>query len=306
MRTYEATDPASPALRFAIMTIIQMSENNGQSGGPRVTGTGIPVPPLLKWPGGKRLLMDHILPLIPKRFTTYVEPFVGGGAVFFALRPRAAILSDTDRALIECYSQVRDNPRDVIRALQRLRNSSDEYYRIRSSRPRTPATAAARLIYLTNLSFNGIYRLNFSGEFNVPYGRRHHLRPAPPIKVRNISAALKSATLVCADFEAVVARAGKGDVVYLDPPYTVAHSNNGFIRYNARLFSWRDQERLAASAHGASDRGAVVIISNADHPSVRELYRRFDVITVQRRSTIAAKPEDRKAVTECIFYSGAK
>lgn len=264
------------------------------------------VPPLLKWPGGKRQLIDRILPLIPRGFSRYVEPFVGGGAVFFALRPHAALLSDADRGLIDCYSQVQENPARVIKALQRLRNSSADYYRVRASRPRTPSAEAARLIYLTNLSFNGIYRLNFSGAFNVPYGHRPHLRPAPPVKVRRVSDALKAATLVCSDFEAIVASAREGDVVYLDPPYTVAHSNNGFIRYNARLFSWRDQERLATAASSASDRGAVVIISNADHPSVRALYRRFDVITVQRRSTIAARSEGRKAVTECIFYSGSK
>lgn len=282
-----------------------MFDNTG-SRRPRVVDTDGSVPPLLKWPGGKRSLADHILPLIPKRYATYVEPFVGGGAMFFALRPHSAILGDTDQALIECYSQVRENPTAVIKALQRLRNSSDDYYRIRSSRPRTPPAAAARLIYLTNLSFNGIYRLNFAGDFNVPYGQRNQRRPAAPTRVRHVSAALKSATLVCSDFEAVVARAGRGDVVYLDPPYTVAHSNNGFIRYNARLFSWRDQERLANSAREASNRGAVVIISNADHPSVRNLYSHFDVITVQRRSTIAAQSEGRRAVTECIFYSGAK
>src|SRR5436305_2539507 len=133
--------------------------------------------PLLKWPGGKRNLADRIVALMPQTYDRYLEPFVGGGAVFFKLKPPHAVLADTDAALINFYTQIRDSPDHVLKALARLKNSETDYYRIRASRPRTAITRAARLIYLTNLSFNGIYRLNFLGEFNVPYGYRSHRRP---------------------------------------------------------------------------------------------------------------------------------
>src|SRR5207247_983720 len=136
------------------------------------------------------------------------------------------------------------------------------------ARPRTAISRAARLIYLTNLSFNGIYRLNFRGEFNVPYGHRSHRRPVEPTLIRTASSLLRAAQVRCDDFEVTLRRARVGDVVYLDPPYTVAHSNNGFIRYNARLFSWCDQQRLAIGARRAADRGAFVVVTNADHESV--------------------------------------
>jgi DNA adenine methylase len=262
------------------------------------------VSPLLKWPGGKRLLAKHIVRLIPERYNRYIEPFVGGGAVYFALRPYRAVLADADPALITCYEQVRDDPEGVVRALSRLKNSEEEYYRIRQTRPRAAAARAARLIYLTNLSFNGIYRLNFAGEFNVPYGHRPHRRPAAPRHVRLAAATLRTAVLACDDFEATMANAQDGDVVYLDPPYTVAHANNGFIRYNSRLFSWSDQERLARAAICAAKRGAFVIISNATHRSVKALYPTFAEIRIERESTIAAVSSKRKTVVESIFYVG--
>jgi DNA adenine methylase len=185
-----------------------------------------------------------------------------------------------------------------------MKNSEKDYYRIRRARPRAAAVRAARLIYLTGLSFNGIYRLNFAGDFNVPYGHRVHRRPAAPTQIRATSDALQGALLRCGDFEASIAEAEDGDVVYLDPPYTVAHSNNGFIRYNARLFSWSDQERLARLADAAAKRGALVIVSNAEHGSVRSLYPGFSEIRVARASTIAAATSKRKLVGESIFYAG--
>lgn len=252
----------------------------------------------------KRLLAHRIVALLPQTYERYVEPFLGGGAVFFKLKPARAVLADADSALINCYTQIRDSPDHVLKALGRLKNSEADYYRIRASRPRTAITRAARLIYLTNLSFNGIYRLNFLGEFNVPYGYRSHRRPVEPTLIRTASLLLRTARLRNDDFDVTLRTAGRGDVVYLDPPYTVAHSNNGFIRYNARLFSWRDQQRLALSARRARDRGAFVVITNADHESVRNLYPDFSEMRVERPSTIAAAIANRKVVTESIFYAG--
>jgi len=258
--------------------------------------------PILKWPGGKRSLCKHILSLLPDSFKRYFEPFVGGGAVFFTLCPPHAILSDADSDLINCYLQVRDHPSEVIKRLGRLKNNEQDYYRVRSLKPRTDIGRAARLIYLTTLAFNGIYRLNSLGKFNVPYGHKTHLSVCDRERILLASAALANSTLKSCDFESAVASAASGDVVYLDPPYTVAHGNNGFLKYNSKIFSWADQERLANVARNLARRGCRVIVSNADHSSIIRLYRDFSVIRAQRPSNIAARTEFRSQITECIFY----
>ena len=193
--------------------------------------------PLLKWPGGKRELLPHTTRLLPLNSRRYFEPFVGGGAVFFATRPRDAFLSDTDSELINCYIQVRDRPELVIARLASLRNTEEDYYKVRRSIPRTDVGRAARTIYLATLAFNGIHRKNTEGQFNVPYGYKWHLRPCDRPRIRAASHALQRTQLRCGDFEIAVEDAGKRDVVYLDPPYTVAHGNNGFLKYNAKIFS---------------------------------------------------------------------
>jgi len=266
-------------------------------------GIAVTCSPLLKWPGGKRGLLPQLLPLLPESPKRYFEPFVGGGAVFFALTPAVAVLTDTDPDLINCYVQVRDNPSGVIAILRRLKNSEEDYYRVRAARPRTASGKAARLIYLSTLAFNGIHRNNLNGEFNVPYGRKTHLSPYDPERLVAVSVALQAADIRCQDFEAAVADANKWDVVYLDPPYTVAHGNNGFLKYNAKIFSWQDQIRLARVAAQLAKRGCQVIVSNADHSSILKLYSSFKMVRVERHSRIAASVDYRRKITECIFHS---
>lgn len=257
--------------------------------------------PLLKWPGGKRALLARLLAHVPLEFGRYYEPFFGGGALFFALRPRRALLSDLNEDLIHCYATVRDNPEAVIRQLRLWSNSSAAYYSIRASQPRANAHRAAKLIYLSTLAFNGIYRVNRRGEFNVPYGHKTHLDVAQAGRIRAISRALTGAQLRHSDFEQVVKGARAGDFVYLDPPYTVAHGTNGFRKYNAQIFSWADQTRLATVAHDLARRGCHVIISNANHPSVRKLYTGFDRLTVPRVSRVAASSDARRLVQELVI-----
>lgn len=263
------------------------------------------LPPLLKWPGGKRALLQHLLPLASIEHQDYFEPFLGGGALFFALRPLASRLSDNNEELINCYVEVRDNPSAIVERLSSLKNSTEDYYRIRASVPSDSVDRAVRFIYLATLSFNGIHRVNLKGIYNVPYGHKTHLHPCDPERVYATSEALASAELCCEDFEAALARADAGDLVYLDPPYTVAHSNNGFVKYNASIFSWKDQHRLADIAAKLDSRGCRVLVSNADHPSVKALYPGFNVCTVDRASRISASLGGRRRVSECIFHNGA-
>lgn len=261
------------------------------------------VRPLLKWAGGKRALTTEITPLL-QGYHHYYEPFFGGGAVFFDLVPKHSVLGDLNPELINCYKVTKNQPDALIEKLQCLKNTEETYYKVRASEPVSDVSRAARFIYLCTLSFNGIYRVNLSGQFNVPYGYKEHLNPCDSDLIHSISHQLQSCELVCADFELVAARAMRGDCVYFDPPYTVAHGNNGFIKYNEKIFSWKDQERLEVVAKALAKRGVKVVISNADHPSLRDLYKAFEVKTVERWSVISAATTGRRKIAECIFHLG--
>lgn len=257
--------------------------------------------PLLKWPGGKRTLVGSLAEHIPPNYGTYFEPFFGGGALFFALEPSRAVIGDINQELINCYEVVRDDPEALIKALKNFKNDEEAYYAIREYRPRSEIRRAARLLYLTRLSFNGIHRVNLKGLFNVPYGHKTHLKSLDEAAIRRVSAALAGVVIQLGDFEALTANAADGDVVYFDPPYTVAHAHNGFVKYNERIFSWADQIRLSIHAQVLADRGCTVIVSNADHASVRELYRDAKAQVLTRYSVISASKEYRREITECVF-----
>jgi DNA adenine methylase len=260
-------------------------------------------PPLLKWTGGKRLLLKHLVPLLPPTFNTYYEPFIGGGAVFFALRPRSAVLADRNAELTNCYIQVRDRPAQVIEILERWGSSECDYYRLRDTVCTDDISRAARLIYLTRLSFNGIYRLNARGEFNVPYGHRPHLGSGDSARIFAASEALQRARIEPSDFEDSTHAAAEGDLVYFDPPYAFPDDRTRFVRYNDRNFSWADQLRLAAVVARLTQRGVKVVVSNADHPEIRRLYSALRCFVVTRNSSIAANGKQRRPTTECIFYN---
>lgn len=260
------------------------------------------ISPFLKWPGGKRKLLKHILGILPKSFGAYYEPFLGGAALFFALKPDKSYLSDNNSELINCYIQIRNNPEKVILLLNDFQNTKDFYYKIRNNISTDKIFRAARLIYLTTLSFNGIYRTNLKGKFNVPYGYKLHLDPCDPSKLREASAALSSAELNCQDFGNSLRNAKEGDLIYFDPPYTVAQGNNGFVKYNEVIFSWVDQLRLAKIANTLAHRGCSVFISNAYHSSICNLYKNFEMLIIERASVIAASKTYRRQIKEVIFY----
>jgi DNA adenine methylase len=261
--------------------------------------------PLVKWPGGKRRLLPALLHCVPQEFGAYHEPFAGGAALFFALQPDRATLSDLNEDLISMYSAVRDDPDRVISVLRRFRNDEKEYYRIRDAyQPRDRFTKAARFLYLQRLAFNGIYRENLRGEFNVPYGYKTYLGSYSPQEIRTASASLQRAALVSATFGISLRRVAKGDLVYMDPPYTVSHNNNGFIKYNQRLFTWDQQVQLANLSRELARRGVHVIISNAYHAPLLRLYAPyFHVFRFRRFSVIASKSVHRREVSEMVIVS---
>jgi DNA adenine methylase len=266
--------------------------------------------PFLKWAGGKRLLAEQIVELFPclRETATYFEPFLGGGAVFFTLRPRLAVLGDLLPDLIETYRAVRDDVEDVIDKLRRHVYDEDEYYRIRSSTPRTSGGRAARLIYLNKACFNGLYRVNRSGKFNVPFGRHgDNLVTCDRDQLREASLALTGASIVCGDFLTILQTAKRGDLVYFDPPYITSHTQNGFVEYNDQVFAWPDQSRLAEKAAALADNGVDVFISNADHESILDLYLDigdFVVHRLNRWNTMAGAAEKRFETTEVVLSAG--
>lgn len=264
-----------------------------------------PCEPFLKWPGGKRWAVPALLPIAQRLLCergTYYEPFLGGGALFFALRPCRAVLSDVNHELIGTYRAVRRCPAKVQTALKNIPVSRSQYYNLRSSAPRSAFDRAVRFLYLNRLAFGGIYRLNRQGRFNVPYNggaRGTDTLWRTDILVQAASA-LHKARLASGDFSVALDLAGPGDLVYCDPTYTVAHNNNCFVRYNENNFRWADQIRLASAAKGAVERGAAVLVTNADHHSVISLYRDWPMLRLLRRSNVSPDPAKRRITTELV------
>lgn len=261
------------------------------------------VAPFLKWAGGKRWLANSGRLPRPASFRRYMEPFLGGGAVFFHLAPAQAILSDVNAELIELYTVLRSAPAELMDAMQRHHKAHDaeHYYMTRSDAPTDAVGRAARTLYLNRTCWNGLYRVNLRGEFNVPIGTKSTV-VFDKEDFSLVSQRLSQAEIRCCDFQATVDETFEGDFLFIDPPYTVKHNMNGFIKYNETLFGWNDQIRLRDAVAGAVGRGAAVVVTNADHSSVRDLYEGVcDYRAVSRSSVLASDPARRASTTEALF-----
>lgn len=260
--------------------------------------------PFVKWPGGKQWLAFAAPHLVPSNWEgRYYEPFVGGAALFFALRPTRATLSDRNSQLVATYRAIRTQSDKVIRLLSQYPYEKGFYYDMRDAAPRADTTIAARLLYLNRTCWNGLYRVNKDGRFNTPFGTYINPTICDSTRIKAAARVLWRTTLREGDFAEVVAEAKAGDLVYFDPPYITGHQQNGFLKYNAPLFSWEDQRRLARVAKELSGKGVYVLISNADHTSVRRLYGGFHCYRVRRNSLIAGPVESRGFVSEIIVSS---
>jgi DNA adenine methylase len=259
------------------------------------------VKPFLKWAGGKRWLLYRHSSLFPKTFNTYIEPFLGSGAVYFHLNPKRAILSDINLELIETYNAIRNDWISVVKELKKhhLKHSKTYYYHVRSLDPYKQSERAARFIYLNRTCWNGLYRVNLQGKFNVPMGTKTKVY-SDDDDFQSTSKTLKNAVIKCSDFERVIDQAQSGDFVFVDPPYTGAHNQNNFVKYNEFLFSWKDQIRLRDCLKRATKRGAFILLTNADHVNVKELYKDFDYESMVRSSAIAAESKNRRPYEELI------
>ncbi len=260
------------------------------------------VKPFLRWAGGKQWLARRLASLIPERNYTYYEPFLGGGSLFFAAQPKKAILSDINQRLIVAYQVLRDRPKDLITALSRWKNDKVIYYEVRDTEYRKDLWQATQFIYLNRTCWNGLYRVNRQGKFNVPFGYNKR-NVCDEAQLLQSSAALQNAKIICCDFEQSLNKAKAGDFIYLDPPYTVLHSQNGFRSYNENLFNWEAQLRLSYVANELANKGCLVMVSNAVNAEVQDLYRDFICQIVTRHSILAANPKYRQKVEECLFVS---
>ncbi len=259
--------------------------------------------PFLKWPGGKRWFVYKHADLIPKRINgRYIEPFLGSGSMFFAICPREAVLSDLCPDLLHVYRGIRNQHRIVSEILKQhaAMHSSEYYYQVRDNEPARIAERAARMLYLNRTCFNGIYRVNRAGKFNVPLGSKTSVIREED-DFAGWSAALRRAELKHTDFESVIDDARKGDFIFADPPYTVRHNENGFIKYNEVLFSWDDQLRLHECLQRAKARNVRILMTNANHESLRALYKKgFQQLIVSRFSSIAASGKNRSRYEELV------
>lgn len=272
------------------------------------------VKPVLKWAGGKRQLLEQILPVVerafPKRIQKYYEPFAGGAAVFFALVARDkfehARLSDMNADLIRVYSALRDDAESVIAELSKLAAlelSKETYYKVRAKRPSKDAARAARLIYLNRTGYNGLYRVNSSGEFNVPYGSYKNPRILDRGRLLAAAEALQGVELAVEDFESSCQKAKRGDFVYLDPPYVPVSKTASFAAYHSVAFTSAEHARLARTFARLSKRGVTALLSNSDTPETRELYREFDTHTVHATRAINSNASRRGSVSELLVHS---
>jgi DNA adenine methylase len=258
--------------------------------------------PFLKWAGGKRWLISKSDQLFPAAgsYKRYFEPFLGSGAVFFHLKPSSGILSDINEDLINAYNAIKNNWKDLfdILSIYDKKHSVEFYYRIRSAQPKTPLLRASRFIYLNRTCWNGLYRVNKRGEFNVPKGTKEKV-VLENDDFEMLSKILKRVNIKHWDFEKTIDAATEDDFVFVDPPYTVKHNLNGFLKYNENIFSWDDQIRLRNSIVRAKKRGVSFLILNANHNSIQELYKNVgEILVLNRASVIAAKASARGTYSE--------
>lgn len=261
---------------------------------PQSTAT---VKPIVKWAGGKTQLLKELMPIVPEYDGKYIEPFFGGGALFFALQPEEAVIADRNPELINMYRQVADNVDEVITKLKTYDNDKDVFYAVRALdwEALPPAEAAARTLYLNKTCFNGLYRVNRKGQFNTPFGRYKNPTICDEGLLRAASPVLKRAVIVCGDYLDVLREfASPGDFVFLDPPYVPVSEYGDFKRYTKEQFYEGDQKELANEVKRLNSLGCHVILTNSDHPLVHELYGGFDIRVVDTKRAISSKASSRK------------
>lgn len=272
--------------------------------------------PFVKWAGGKTRVLQRLLYHVPEESSHYYEPFLGGGALFFALSRQttrfSAFLSDTNRELVNAYQVIRDDPESLIDHLSKIQREYDAtsdksgyYYQQRQSTPSNRQDSASRLIFLNKTCYNGLYRVNAKGKFNVPFGRYKNPKLFDKDNIRAISRALLEtrAKLEAIDYKSAVQDCGRSDFVYFDPPYQAVSRTSSFTSYTPGGFSRKDHSKLADVFKALSKKGCNLLLSNSNTRLVRKLYGGFSQELVRVNRSINSVGSKRKGFTELIVYN---
>jgi DNA adenine methylase len=267
--------------------------------------------PFLKWAGGKRWLALKLMPLIREELDKsqgeYIEPFLGAGAIFFALSPKKATLSDINENLVEVYCEIRRNWLAIVNEIKTWPINESFYYSVRKMEPSSRFERACRFLYLNRTCYGGLYRENKLGKFNVPYGGgRDHKALWEKKLLQNASVALhRKVKIQCSDFEVLIKNSKEGDVVYCDPTYSTKQRKQ-FDRYGKTIFSWTDQIRLAVAAEQAMDRGVLVIVSNSGCFHLNDFYPKAYRIDLEKTKAIGNRAKNRAVHQESIYILDPK
>lgn len=268
------------------------------------------VAPVVKWVGGKRQLLDEITPLLPKRINAYCEPFLGGGAVLFSIQPSKAVVNDLNADLITVYEVIRDDAEDLIESLKKHKNTSEYFYEMRdvdrdkaSYQALSKVEKASRLIYLNKTCFNGLFRVNSSGEFNSPFG--HYKNPnivnEPVLRAVSKYLNANNITFYSEDFAQTLSRIGKDVFVYLDPPYDPVSDTASFTGYSKGGFDRNEQLRLKNCCDSLTQRGIKFLLSNSATEFIKDLYHEYDITIVKAKRAINSDASKRGAVEEVLI-----
>ena len=262
--------------------------------------------PIVKWVGGKRQLMFELLKNRPKSYNRYFEPFIGGGALFFELQPENAYISDMNDELINLYSVVRDNVYELISDLNKHEVSKEYFLEIRNLdrtdeyKNLSDVQRASRFIYLNRTCFNGLYRVNSQGQFNVPFGNYKNPRIVDENNLLNCSDLLKNTEIKCADFSEILTKVKKGDFVYFDPPYVPLNETSSFTSYTKDGFDIDMQFKLREVCDELDSMGVMFMLSNSDTKFVNELYSNYEIKKVFASRAVNANAEGRGKITEVL------
>ncbi|OUQ08567.1 modification methylase [Massilimicrobiota sp. An142] len=270
--------------------------------------------PVVKWAGGKRQLLDEITEMIPDNYTEYIEPFLGGGAVLFGSHPEKAVINDCNEELMNVYKVIRDNPDELIKALENhsKNNSSDYFYKVRAYdrdesiyNAMTDIEKAARTLYLNKTCYNGLYRVNKSGQFNTPYGKYKNPNITNEKAIREISKYLNDNNIEIrsGDYKNILDDANEGSFVYMDPPYMPISNSSAFAGYTSDRFNAERQAELKEACDELDKKGVRFLQSNSDCEYIRELYKDYNMRVVRAKRNINCESNGRSAVNELLIYN---
>lgn len=264
--------------------------------------------PVLKWAGGKTQLLSELERFLPSDPYRYVEPMIGGGALFFALGSKHSLIADSNPELINLYSVIKESPVTIEKIYREWTFSEEQFYVLRAMKfsELDPAVAAARTIYLNRHCFNGLYRVNKQGDFNVPWGRYKKRYEIEPDKLAAAQSVLKNATIKLGDFRDVLrGHADRGDFIFLDPPYVPISPNADFKRYTRDQFNESDHIEMATLVGELSKRGCAIVITNSNHPFVLDLYREYDISVIATRRNVNSRGDARTGEDAIIYVPSA-